>query len=234
MTTRTERVLCLALTVLGPIATHTPSRKASSPRHPSKPLRELLDSHIHSLFHSIELGVLKTLSCIFSKTEHCLQTLGLEFSESSSTREEIQTLGISDEDAQKLNKDVIHLSRALEVSRNRCEELTDEVHLLRNQCTSYSEAASILEQDREQLESLLSDKCKLIEENQNLERRIRSLSELLHYATAERNEVRLELENPLGFCGDEVSINEEVLTEDGTVIESSPHSQDAFCGSGFD
>jgi len=86
-------------------------------------------------------------------------------------------------ETEEMEKDLQKVQRELEMVRAKCRELTAENSELREKCEAYSEAGIILEQDRQQLQSLLTDKCKLVEENQHLEREISSLQELLEYAT---------------------------------------------------
>jgi len=231
LTAPVERIVCLALTVLGPISTDSPPSTPTPSRNSRK---DLFGFNLHSLFHSLEVGAKKTVTSVFSTTELCLKGLGLEFRtpESPSVLESgFQTIQGWEDETRRLSQDVVHLSRDLESTRKRCEELNQEVDILRKQRNSYSEAGSILEQDREQLQSLLSDKCKLIKENQNLERRIRSLSELLQYATAERHTATAtdEFENP-PFCSwnDFTTPEEELISnDDETVLELSPTSHQA-------
>eukprot|EP00210_Caulerpa_lentillifera_P002509 g2406.t1 len=241
-----ERIVCLAFTVLGPITTdHSCPTHITSKRSRGVSFRELLGLSVHSFFHSIELGTLKTLTTLFSTTEQCLKRLGMEFpnvEESPCLLEKgFHTIQGWENETKKLSTDIINLSRDLEQTRKRCAELNEEVDLLRKQCSSYSEAGSILEQDREQLESLLSDKCKLIEENQNLERRISSLSELLQYATAEHTASETEeFENPPYFSSWEdfptTEEEEEEVVSNGaeTVIEMSSNSNQASTSLDFD
>eukprot|EP00210_Caulerpa_lentillifera_P004713 g4497.t1 len=230
MTTRTKRTVCLAMTVIGPIGADVLFTKPSIAHHSRKSFRELLGFSVHSLFQSIELGTLKTMNSMFTTVEYCLQWLGMEFPnpESLCTDRGSQTIRSWKEETQKLTTDIIQISKDLEFSKQHCKELTKEVDFLRRQCACYSETgSSILEQDREQLQSLLSDKCKLIEANQNLERRISSLSELLNFATAQHSRTNSEIDDPPYSNWDQNSIGEELMTEDDTVLDTSLSQQNS-------
>jgi len=122
----------------------------------------------------------------FGSVEHCLKWIGvsnevpaedLPYYEAGA-----QAIKEWEFESSQMSKSIEMLRYELERTEEKCRELVSENSELRQKCSAYSEAGTILEQDRQQLQSLLTDKCKLIEENRMLEREISSLQELLEYA----------------------------------------------------
>ena len=193
MTSALEKMLCLAMTVLGPLTVKTPpstQRRSAATRHAASGdggLRSLLGRSVYSIFSSVEWSTLIAMTSVFGTVEHCLRWLGMNFPIPDEEMPYIiagaRVMKEWETETTGTSKDLENLRQELEKTRSRCHELAKENDGLRQRCAAYSEAGLILEQDRQQLQSLLSDKCKLLEENQHLEREISSLQELLDYAT---------------------------------------------------
>lgn len=181
-----ERMLCLAMTVLGPLTSNVQNDRERE-KNKGSTLQSLLGRSVCSVFGCVEWNTLKTMATAFGSFERCLQWLGVTM---SIPEEDVPCLRAGAEkmkewemETEELTEDLRKVQQELEMVRAKCMELTAENSELREKCEAYSEAGVILEQDRKQLQSLLTDKCKLVEENQHLEREISSLQELLEYAT---------------------------------------------------
>lgn len=193
MATPIQRILCLAMTVLGPLTIDVPStsdsKKKDEEGQESKEgaFQWLLGRSVSTLFSCLDWKTLKSMMRQFRSSENCFQSLSATFDIPEKDIPLLQAGMVQLEEWETENERMVRLlekmENELERTRARCSELTEENADLRRQCDAYSEAGIIMEQDRQQLQSLLSDKCKLQEENQHLEREISSLQELLEYAT---------------------------------------------------
>lgn len=233
MTTCAERILLLAMTVLGPLARELPSdgERAEEMENEESPLRSLLGRSVCSVFGCVEWNTLKTMAAAFGTVERCLRwlatTMRIPDEDIPRLRAGAEALREWEAETEGLDKDLRSLQRELERVRAKCDELTIENAGLREKCDAYSEAGVILEQDRQQLQSLLTDKCKLAEENQHLEREISSLQELLEFATENvTDEDGFDGEVGVGY-GEDASSDRLAVDVDSPI---SQYGEDCNCG----